>query len=71
MKEKEISKFISLILRHKPDVIGITLDEHGWAKVDELIEGISKTTNNKLGTRGDDNGSSADFKKIFSAPGSE
>ena len=39
----EISKYISLILRHKPEVIGITLDEHGWANVDELIQGISKT----------------------------
>lgn len=37
------SKFISLILRHKPEVIGITLDEHGWAKVDELLAGINKT----------------------------
>lgn len=37
------SKFISLILRHKPETIGITLDEHGWANVDELIAGISKT----------------------------
>ncbi len=44
MKEKDISKYISLILRHKPDVIGITLDEHGWADVDELLAGISKTT---------------------------
>ena len=26
-------KFISLILRHKPETIGITLDEHGWAYV--------------------------------------
>lgn len=34
------SKFISLILRHKPEVIGITLDEHGWANVWELIAGI-------------------------------
>lgn len=34
--------FISLILRHKPEVIGITLDEHGWANVDELISGIAK-----------------------------
>ena len=42
MSLKDISKFISLILRHKPDAIGITLDEHGWANVDELIEGISK-----------------------------
>ena len=43
MSLKETSKFISLILRHKPDVIGITLDEHGWANVDELIAGVSKT----------------------------
>ncbi len=40
---KETSKFISLILRHKPEEIGITLDEHGWANVDELIAGIAKT----------------------------
>lgn len=37
------SRFISLILRHKPEIIGITLDEHGWANVEELIAGISKT----------------------------
>ena len=42
MSLKDTSKFISLILRHKPDAIGITLDEHGWANVDELIEGIAK-----------------------------
>lgn len=42
MSLKDTSKFISLILRHKPEVIGISLDEHGWANVDELIEGISK-----------------------------
>lgn len=42
MSLRDTSKFISLILRHKPDAIGITLDEHGWASVDELIEGISK-----------------------------
>ncbi len=40
----EISRFISLILRHKPEAIGITLDEHGWADVQELIAGISRTT---------------------------
>ncbi|MDO4329005.1 MAG: RNA 2'-phosphotransferase [Lachnospiraceae bacterium] len=37
------SKFISLILRHKPEVIGITLDEHGWADVEELVAGIQRT----------------------------
>lgn len=35
------SKYISLILRHKPEEIGITLDEHGWANVDELIAGLN------------------------------
>jgi putative RNA 2'-phosphotransferase len=34
---KNISKFMSLILRHRPEVIGLQLDEHGWASVDELI----------------------------------
>ncbi len=29
MSLRETSKFISLILRHKPDAIGISLDEHG------------------------------------------
>jgi putative RNA 2'-phosphotransferase len=43
MSNDSTSKFISLILRHKPETIGITLDEHGWANVSELIEGIRKT----------------------------
>ena len=42
MSLKDVSKYMSLILRHKPDAIGITLDEHGWANVDELIAGIAK-----------------------------
>lgn len=40
---RDLSKFISLILRHKPEVIGINLDEHGWADVDELLAGIGRT----------------------------
>ena len=43
MHEINTGKFIALILRHKPEVIGIHLDEHGWANVDELIAGIAKT----------------------------
>ena len=31
------SKFLSLLLRHQPEVIGLELDPHGWASVDELI----------------------------------
>ena len=42
MSLKDISKYMSLILRHKPEAIGISLDEHGWANVEELIAGIAK-----------------------------
>lgn len=43
MDLNQTSRFISLILRHRPDTIGISLDEHGWASVEELLAGISKT----------------------------
>ncbi len=33
----KISKFLSLILRHKPETIGIALDAQGWADVEELL----------------------------------
>jgi len=38
-----LSKFLSLILRHKPEVAGIALDESGWANVRELIDGVCKS----------------------------
>lgn len=33
----KISKYLSFVLRHRPDAIGLQLDEQGWASVDELI----------------------------------
>lgn len=33
-----ISKFLSLVLRHQPETIGIQLDQNGWTDVNELIE---------------------------------
>lgn len=38
----KLGRYISLILRHHPEVIGIELDEHGWADVEQLIEGVAK-----------------------------
>jgi len=32
------SKFLSLVLRHKPQVIGMELDSQGWVSVNELIK---------------------------------
>ncbi|MBL7873968.1 MAG: RNA 2'-phosphotransferase [Cyclobacteriaceae bacterium] len=40
--EIKISKFLSCILRHKPEIIGIELDENGWTEVDSLIEKSNK-----------------------------
>jgi putative RNA 2'-phosphotransferase len=31
------SKFLSLILRHQPEIVGIALDSSGWVGVDELL----------------------------------
>lgn len=39
----KLSVFISLVLRHKPEAAHITLDEHGWADVEELLKGICDT----------------------------
>ena len=33
----KLSKFLSFVLRHKPQSIGITLDTEGWVPVDELV----------------------------------
>lgn len=42
MLKRNTGRFISLVLRHHPEVIGIQLDEHGWAKVDELVQNIAR-----------------------------
>lgn len=31
------SKFLSFVLRHHPESIGLTLDDQGWASTDELL----------------------------------
>ncbi|MCU0978617.1 MAG: RNA 2'-phosphotransferase [Pirellulaceae bacterium] len=30
------SKFLSLVLRHQPETIGISLDDQGWVEIDEM-----------------------------------
>jgi len=45
-QKKKTSKFLSYVLRHHPELIGLNLDENGWANVEELIE---KSTNDSQG----------------------
>ena len=49
MKEKTnkgLSKFLSLVLRHKPETIGISLDSNGWVKVSILLGALNKKSKN-------------------------
>ena len=39
---KQISKFLALILRHKPEAGGLTLDEQGWADADHVIAAAAR-----------------------------
>ncbi len=41
-KNEDISKLLSLVLRHKPETIGIELDKNGWADVSELLSKIGR-----------------------------
>lgn len=38
----ETSKFLSYVLRHEPQAIGLQLDSEGWADIDSLIAGAAK-----------------------------
>ena len=40
---KRISKFLSLVLRHQPETIGIELDESGWVEISDLISGMIRS----------------------------
>lgn len=46
MKEQDItqlSKFLSYVLRHKPESIGVTLDPEGWGSIDAIIAGAANS----------------------------
>jgi putative RNA 2'-phosphotransferase len=36
----QLSRFLSFVLRHKPEAIGLELDQNGWVNVDMLIEAV-------------------------------
>lgn len=37
----ELSKFLSFVLRHRPEAIGLELDPNGWADIDDLAGTIA------------------------------
>ena len=39
----ETSKFLSYVLRHEPQAVGLTLDRDGWADITALITGVRQS----------------------------
>lgn len=44
-RKTRISKFLSLILRHKPEAVGATLDANGWVEVETLLAACARNGN--------------------------
>ncbi len=44
MNDRDVSGFLSLLLRHHPEVLNITIDEHGWTDVKTLVSALSKNS---------------------------
>lgn len=42
MNDVRLSKFLSLVLRHEPERLGLTLDAAGWVSVDELLAACAR-----------------------------
>lgn len=40
--DKKVSKSLSYVLRHRPDTIGVTLDDAGWIDVGLLLDGFAR-----------------------------
>lgn len=38
----EWGRFLALVLRHKPQAVGIELDAHGWAQVEALLAAFNR-----------------------------
>ncbi|WP_372366343.1 RNA 2'-phosphotransferase [Candidatus Uabimicrobium sp. HlEnr_7] len=42
--QKKLSRFMALILRHRPEVIGLELDHEGWCELQVLLQKIQKSS---------------------------
>ena len=47
-REIKVSKFLSYVLRHRPEKIDLILDKNGWTDVEELLEKMKTITFDKL-----------------------
>lgn len=52
-KFRQLSKFLSLLLRHRPDRFGLSLDTQGWANLDQVMRVIHSLPNLRWAERAD------------------
>lgn len=45
-RDIDLGRFLSLVLRHKPEAAGVHLDENGWADVPALLSGCARAGKN-------------------------
>lgn len=48
VSQNTMSKFLAMLLRHHPEFLDLHMDEHGWVKVDELLDRINHDRINKF-----------------------
>lgn len=41
-RAERLSRLLSLILRHRPDAFGLSLDPHGWVPVEDLLAAVRR-----------------------------
>jgi putative RNA 2'-phosphotransferase len=46
-----ISKLLSKILRHEPELVGVRLDAQGWVRVQELVDAIGRAARSRNATK--------------------
>ena len=44
MNDRDVSGFLSLLLRHHPEALNITIDKNGWTDVETLVSAMSKNS---------------------------
>lgn len=46
-----LSRLLSRVLRHEPELVGVRLDSSGWARVDDLLTGIDRAARSPLASK--------------------
>jgi putative RNA 2'-phosphotransferase len=39
-RPERLSRLLSLVLRHRPETVGLSLDRHGWVSMDALLDAV-------------------------------